>query len=216
MSITLAAERSDWRYLRAVWLGARPGRAAMRTDRRPTPSGVARIPQRDEAELAARARAGTAAFGRWWNVSRRRPAGRAAVLQNPDDADDAAQDAFLSRWSAGAVRPRRPFGLADADRGERATDRRGALRAPGGAAGAGARRGARARLERSGAPWASATDRAGATAGAPAPGVVLFDVEGIPTPRSPTSSASPRHGAVGSVPSRRMLRGLLQDWKEEG
>src|SRR5260370_23384658 len=62
------------------------------------PGGVARIPDRDEAELAARARAGDrAAFGTL--VERFAPQARRiarAVLQNPDDADDAAQDAFLS------------------------------------------------------------------------------------------------------------------------
>src|SRR3989441_12311023 len=79
------------------------------------PGGVARIPQGDEAELAARARAGDrAAFGtlveRFAAQARR---GARAVLQNPDDADGAAPDAFLSapvrRDQYGPRRPFRPW-----------------------------------------------------------------------------------------------------------
>src|SRR2546428_10358265 len=62
------------------------------------PGGVARIPQGDEAELAARARAGDrAAFGTLverFAAQARRDA--RAALHNPDDADRAAPDAFLS------------------------------------------------------------------------------------------------------------------------
>src|SRR5438876_9161435 len=77
------------------------------------PGGVARIPQGDEAELAARARAGDrAAFGTLverFAAQARRVA--RAVLQNPDDADDAAQDAFLSALvKLDQYDPRRPFG----------------------------------------------------------------------------------------------------------
>lgn len=63
------------------------------------PSGGARIPGGvDDATLAARARAGDRrAFGelvkRYAEQARRVAR---AVLQDPDDADDAAQDAFLS------------------------------------------------------------------------------------------------------------------------
>src|SRR2546422_1270029 len=75
------------------------------------PEGPARI--EDEAELATRARAGDrAAFGRL--VERFAPQARRvarAVLQNPDDADDAAQDAFLSALvKLDQYDPRRPFG----------------------------------------------------------------------------------------------------------
>src|SRR5438128_12270689 len=77
------------------------------------PGGAARIAQGDEAELAARARAGDrAAFGTL--VERFAPQARRvarAVLQNPDDADDAAQDAFLSALvKLEQYDPRRPFG----------------------------------------------------------------------------------------------------------
>jgi len=67
----------------------------------------------DEADLVARARAGDRnAFG----VLVERYAGQArrvarAVLDDPDDADDAAQDAFLSALvKLGQFDPRRPFG----------------------------------------------------------------------------------------------------------
>src|SRR3989454_7550272 len=75
------------------------------------PEGPARI--EDEAELATRARAGDrAAFGTL--VERFAPQARRvarAVLQNPDDADDAAQDAFLSALvKLEQYDPRRPFG----------------------------------------------------------------------------------------------------------
>src|SRR2546425_9826170 len=77
------------------------------------PGGVARIPQGDEAELAARARAGDrAAFGTLverFAAQARRVA--RAVLQNPGDADDAAQDAFLSALvKLDQYDPRRPLG----------------------------------------------------------------------------------------------------------
>src|SRR5438477_13133860 len=75
------------------------------------PEGPARI--EDEAELATRARAGDrAAFGRL--VERFAPQARRvarAVLQDPHDADDAAQDAFLAALvKLDQYDPRRPFG----------------------------------------------------------------------------------------------------------
>src|SRR5437879_9381381 len=75
------------------------------------PQGPARI--EDEAELATRARAGDrAAFGRL--VERFAPQARRvarAVLQDPHDADDAAQDAFLAALvKLDQYDPRRPFG----------------------------------------------------------------------------------------------------------
>src|SRR5256885_14047405 len=73
------------------------------------PEGPARI--EDEAELATRARAGDrAAFGRL--VERFAPQARRvarAVLQDPHDADDAAQDAFLAALvKLDQYDPRRP------------------------------------------------------------------------------------------------------------
>jgi RNA polymerase sigma-70 factor, ECF subfamily len=65
-----------------------------------------------DAELAAMAAAGDAdAFGRLVDIHA--PAARRAahaVLGNADDADDAAQDAFLAAWRAlGGYDPARPF-----------------------------------------------------------------------------------------------------------
>src|SRR3989442_435680 len=107
------------------------------------PPQAARIAQQDEADLVARAVAGEReAFGilveRYAGVARRVAR---AVLGNPEDADDAAQDAMLSALvKLQQYDPRRPFGpwllriVANA-----ATDRR-ARRAvwPGGAPGRGA------------------------------------------------------------------------------
>ena len=75
------------------------------------PEGSPRI--LDEAELATRARAGDrAAFGQL--VERFAPQARRvarAVLQDPHDADDAAQDAFLAALvKLDQYDPRRPFG----------------------------------------------------------------------------------------------------------
>src|SRR5690348_9230071 len=77
------------------------------------PGGGTRIAQGDEAELATRARAGDrAAFGTLverFAAQARRVA--RSVLQNPDDADDAAQDAFLSALvKLDQYDPHRPFG----------------------------------------------------------------------------------------------------------
>ncbi len=75
------------------------------------PGGSPRI--ENEAELATRARAGDrAAFGQL--VERFAPQARRvarAVLQDPHDADDAAQDAFLAALvKLDQYDPRRPFG----------------------------------------------------------------------------------------------------------
>ncbi len=72
-----------------------------------------RIPSWSDAELVARARAGdSAAFGEV--VARYGPTVRRvtrAILRQADDADDAAQDAFLSAWRAlGRFDPARPLG----------------------------------------------------------------------------------------------------------
>jgi RNA polymerase sigma-70 factor (ECF subfamily) len=72
-----------------------------------------RISQETDARLVTLAAAGDAeAFGHL--LERYAPAVRRvtrAVLRNPDDADDAAQDAFLSAWRhLGRYDARRPFG----------------------------------------------------------------------------------------------------------
>ena len=74
---------------------------------------AARIAEQDEADLVARAAAGDReAFGalveRYAGVARRVAR---AVLGNPEDADDAAQDAMLSALvKLDQYDPRRPFG----------------------------------------------------------------------------------------------------------
>src|SRR5438874_12831838 len=84
----------------------------MKPDSQP-PEPAARIPEQDEAGLVARIRAGDrAAFGvlaeRYAGVARRVAR---AVLGDPDDADDAAQDALLSALvKLDQYDPRRPFG----------------------------------------------------------------------------------------------------------
>ena len=185
---------------------------------------AARIAQQDEADLIARAVAGDrAAFGalveRYAGVARRVAR---AVLGNPDDADDAAQDAMLAALvKLDQYDPRRPFGpwllriVANA-----ATDRR------------------RRRTVRSAEPL-----DAGVAAGGPRPditaerralserlrqalaelperrriAVVLFDVEGYSHAEIAAVLGIPE-GTVRSevFHGRRRLRGLLADWKEEG
>src|SRR5256885_775640 len=84
----------------------------MKPDSQP-PEPAARIPEQDEAGLVARIRAGDrAGFGvlaeRYAGVARRVAR---AVLGDPDDADDAAQDALLSALvKLDQYDPRRPFG----------------------------------------------------------------------------------------------------------
>src|SRR2546425_2053245 len=84
----------------------------MKADSQPPEPG-ARIPEQDEAALVARVRAGDrAAFGvlaeRYAGVARRVAR---AVLGDPDDADDAAQDGLLSALvKLEQYDPRRPFG----------------------------------------------------------------------------------------------------------
>src|SRR2546421_11143197 len=77
------------------------------------PGGAPRIEHGDEAALVARARAGDrAAFGvlvERFAAPARRVA--RAVLDDPDDADDAAQDALLAALvKLHQYDPRRPFG----------------------------------------------------------------------------------------------------------
>src|SRR5947208_10751283 len=84
----------------------------MKPDSQP-PDPAARIPRQDEPALVARVLAGDrAAFGalaqRYAGVARRVAR---AVLSDPDDADDAAQDALLSALvKLDQYDPRRPFG----------------------------------------------------------------------------------------------------------
>src|SRR2546425_9710322 len=110
------------------------------------PGGAPRIEHGDEAALVARARAGDrAAFGvlvERYAAPARRVA--RAVLDDPDDADDAAQDALLAALvKLHQYDPRRPFGPwlmrivsnAATDRRRRRSVRRGAAPAPPPAAG---------------------------------------------------------------------------------
>src|SRR5207247_10675793 len=91
--------------------GAAREKAPMKPDSQP-PEPAARIPEQDEAGLVARIRAGDrAAFGvlaeRYAGVARRVAP---AVLGDPDDADDAGQDALLSALvKPDQDDPRRPF-----------------------------------------------------------------------------------------------------------
>src|SRR3989475_6683297 len=187
------------------------------------PGGAPRIEHGDEAALVARALAGDrAAFGvlaERYAAPARRVA--RAVLDDPDDADDAAQDALLAALvKLQQYDPRRPFGpwllriVANA-----ATDRR--------------RGGSVRRVE----PL-----DVGLTAGGPRPdttaerralnerlrqalaelperrrmAVVLFDVEGY-THREIAAVLGIPEGTVRSevFHARRRLRVLLADWKED-
>jgi len=187
------------------------------------PPQAARIAQQDEGELVVRAVAGDrAAFGalveRYAGVARRVAR---AVLGNPDDADDAAQDAMLlALVKLDQYDARRPFGpwllriVANA-----ATDRR--------------RRRSVRRVEpldaglTAGGPRPDATAERRALNGrlrealAELPerrrmAVVLFDVEGYSHAEIAAVLGIPE-GTVRSevFHGRRRLRALLADWKEE-
>lgn len=187
------------------------------------PDRGARIADGDEARLVARTLDGDrVAFGilvERYAASARRVA--RAVLGDPDDADDAAQDAFLSALvKLGQYDPRRPFGpwlmriVANAatDRRRRRTVRRVEPLDPR-LAGGGPRpdRDAeRAALgERLAAALATLTPRRQLA-------VVLFDVEGYAHGEIAGILGIPE-GTVRSevFHARRQLRALLQDWKEE-
>lgn len=188
------------------------------------PSGqAARIAEQDEAALVARAvRGDRAAFGtlveRYAAVARRVAR---AVLGNPEDADDAAQDAMLSALvKLDQYDPRRPFGpwllriVANA-----ATDRR--------------RRRSVRRVEPLDTGLTAGGQRPDTTAERRALGerlrqalaelpprrrmaVVLFDVEGYSHAEIAVILRIPE-GTVRSevFHARRRLRALLVDWKEE-
>src|SRR5881296_463614 len=195
----------------------------MKPDSQP-PEPAARIPEQDEAGLVARIRAGDrAAFGvlaeRYAGVARRVAR---AVLGDPDDADDAAQDALLSALvKLDQYDPRRPFGpwllriVANA-----ATDRRRprkvrraesldpALVAGGTRPDAAAEQ--RALAERLRGALAELSERRRLA-------VVLFDVEGYSHAEIARILGIPE-GTVRSevFHARRRLRVLLADWKEDG
>ncbi|HXF95754.1 MAG TPA: sigma-70 family RNA polymerase sigma factor [Gemmatimonadales bacterium] len=181
-----------------------------------------RIAQQEEAELVRRSLAGDReAFGRLverYAAQARRVA--RAVLRNPDDADDAAQDAFLAALTKlDRYDPGRPFGpwlmriVANA-----ATDRR--------------RRRAVRQAEPLAAELVGGGRRPDAEAERAALGerllealaqlperrrlaVVLFDVEGYPHAEIARILGVPE-GTVRSevFHARRRLRQLLADWKE--
>ena len=187
------------------------------------PQQAARIAQQDEADLVVRAAAGNrSAFGvlveRYAGVARRVAR---AVLGNPEDADDAAQDAMLSALvKLDQYDPRRPFGpwllriVANAatDRRRRRTVRRvepldAALTAGGPRPDTTAER--RALGERLRQALAELPERRRVA-------VVLFDVEGYSHAEIAAVLGIPE-GTVRSevFHARRRLRALLADWKEE-
>jgi len=183
------------------------------------PQGAPRIT--DEAELVARTQAGErAAFGVL--VERYAPQARRvahAVLGDPDEADDAAQDGFLSALvKLGQYDPRRPFGpwlmriVANAatDRRRRRQVRRVEPLDPG-LVGGGPRpdtEAVRSELgERLRAALAELPARRRTA-------VVLFDVEGYSHAEIAGMLGIPE-GTVRSevFHARRRLRALLADWK---
>jgi RNA polymerase sigma-70 factor, ECF subfamily len=187
------------------------------------PQQAARIAQQDEADLVVRAAAGDrSAFGvlveRYAGVARRVAR---AVLGNPEDADDAAQDAMLSALvKLDQYDPRRPFGpwllriVANAatDRRRRRTVRRvepldAALTAGGPRPDTTAER--RALGERLRQALAELPERRRVA-------VVLFDVEGYSHAEIAAVLGIPE-GTVRSevFHARRRLRALLADWKED-
>ncbi len=181
----------------------------------------ARTAQGDEGELSRRALAGDRqAFG----VLVERYAGQArrvarAVLQDPDDADDAAQDAFLSALvKLGQYDLRRPFGpwlmriVANAatDRRRRRAVRRAEPLEPG-LTGGGSRPDSDAERsalgERLRAALGELPERRRIA-------VVLFDVEGYAHAEIAEILGIPE-GTVRSevFHARRRLRELMADWK---
>ncbi len=187
------------------------------------PQRAARIAQQDEADLVVRAAAGDrAAFGvlveRYAGVARRVAR---AVLGNPEDADDAAQDAMLSALvKLDQYDPRRPFGpwllriVANAatDRRRRRTVRR-AEQLDAGLTAGGTRPDTtserRALGERLRQALGELPERRRMA-------VVLFDVEGYTHAEIAAVLGIPE-GTVRSevFHARRRLRALLADWKED-
>jgi len=190
----------------------------------PQPPGEdARIRGEDASQLVSRAQSGDrVAFGilvERYAAQARRVAW--AVLGDPDDADDAAQDAFLAALTKlDRYDPQRPFGpwlmriVANAatDRRRRRTVRRTEQLDPGLTAGgprpdADAERSALGERLRAGLAQLTPRRRLA---------VVLFDVEGY-THREIGEILGIPEGSVRSevFHARRRLRELLADWKEE-
>jgi RNA polymerase sigma-70 factor, ECF subfamily len=195
----------------------------MMTEPQP-PREAARIAQEEEARLVARAVAGDrAAFGvlveRYAGVARRVAR---AVLGNPEDADDAAQDAMLSALvKLEQYDRRRPFGPwllrivanATTDRRRRRTVRHVEPLDAGLTAGG-------PRPDTTVERWALGERLRHALAELPERrrmAVVLFDVEGYSHAEIALILKLPE-GTVRSevFHARRRLRTLLADWKEEG
>jgi RNA polymerase sigma-70 factor (ECF subfamily) len=181
----------------------------------------ARIPAGDEAELVARSLAGDrVAFGilvERYAAQARRVA--RAVLEDPDDADDAAQDAFLSALvKLAQYDRRRPFGpwlmriVANAatDRRRRRRVRRTEPLDPG-FVGGGPRPDAEAERAALGERLRTALDTLTPRRRL---AVVLFDVEGYGHGEIAQILGIPE-GTVRSevFHARRQLRAQLQDWK---
>jgi RNA polymerase sigma-70 factor (ECF subfamily) len=185
-------------------------------------AGAARIPG-GEADLVRRTLEGDrSAFGTLverYAAQARRVA--RAVLQDPDDADDAAQDAFLAALTKlDRYDPRRPFGpwllriVANAatDRRRRRAVRRTEPLDPA-LIGGGRRPDAEAERRALGAQVVAAL------AGLPERrrlAIVLFDVEGYAHAEIAEILGIPE-GTVRSevFHARRRLRELLVDWKEK-
>jgi len=183
------------------------------------PQGAPRIA--DEAELVARTLAGErAAFGLL--VERYAPQARRvarSVLGDPDEADDAAQDGFLSALvKLGQYDPRRPFGpwlmriVANAatDRRRRRQVRRVEPLDPG-LVGGGPRPDTDALRNELGERLRTALAELPARRRT---AVVLFDVEGYSHAEIAGMLGIPE-GTVRSevFHARRRLRALLADWK---
>ena len=190
----------------------------------PQPPGEgARIPGGDEADLVRRTLAGDrSAFG----ALVERYAGQArrvarAVLGDPDDADDAAQDAFLSALvKLAQYDPARPFGpwlmriVANAatDRRRRRNVRRAEPLDPS-LVGGGPRPDAMAIRSELGERLRTAL---GELPERRRTAVVLFDVEGYSHAEIAGILGIPE-GTVRSevFHARRRIRTLLEDWKEQ-
>jgi len=187
------------------------------------PSGDRRIPDgADDPALVARARAGDrAAFGmlvgRYADQARRVAR---AVLQDPDDADDAAQDAFLAALvkleQYDATRPFGPWLLrivanAATDRRRRRTVRRAEALDPE-LVGGGPQPDVVAERE---VFQARLRQALGELPERRRMAVVLFDVEGYSHAEIAEILGMPE-GTVRSevFHARRRLRTLLADWKE--
>ena len=203
---------------------AAPGAGTMATDPQ-RPGGPARTAEGvEESTLAGRALAGDrGAFGelvaRYSDQARRVAR---AVLQDPDDADDAAQDAFLSALvKLEQYDASRPFGpwlmriVANAatDRHRRRQVRRAEMLDEGLVAG-GQRPDAAAERE---ALWERLRQALAELPERRRMAVVLFDVEGYSHAEIAGILGMPEGSVRSEVfHARRRLRTLLADWRDEG